>query len=149
MICNNLKIYLKNENPMLLLSTTEHSIRWTDLDAYGHVNNSKFFDFMTEARAIWLKDLLKIEGLCQFVTAHVECDYKAPYHYPDTVILKQFCEEKGKTKFVLHYEFYSEGSSGVLHAHAKAVMVAYDPVAKRPARLPQEVLALLDTEMVS
>ena len=131
---------------MHLLTTSEIAIRWTDLDAYGHVNNSVFFDFMTEARAELLKDLLNMKDLCQFVTAHVECDYKAPYHYPDTLILKQYCEQIGSVKFNLKYEFYSKSNPGVLHAESEALMVAYSPVTKKPVRLPKEILALLEAE---
>jgi acyl-CoA thioester hydrolase len=32
----------------------ETEMRWGDLDAYGHVNNVRFFDYFQEARIIWL-----------------------------------------------------------------------------------------------
>lgn len=131
------------ENGMNLLNTLKTEIRWTDLDAYGHLNNAVFFNFMTEARAQLFRDILKAEGLCQFVTVHVECDYKIPYFYPDTLILKQYCESISSSSFVLKYEFFSEKSKDSLHAFGNVKMVAFDPIQKRATRIPEIVLALL------
>ncbi len=131
---------------MKLLNIYQTSIRWTDLDAYGHLNNAVFFNFMTEARAELLRELLKTQGLCQFVVVHVECDYKVPYFYPENLILKQYCESVGNSSFVLKYEFYSQSKKDVLHAYGAAKMVAYDPVSKRPTRIPKEMMELLKIE---
>jgi len=128
---------------MHLLNTYQSPIRWTDLDAYAHLNNAIYFDFMSEARATLLTEALAAGAVCQFVVAHVECDYKAPYFYPDTVIVKQYCEEIGRSSFLLFYEFYSEKRPELLCAQAKARMVAYDPVAQKVVRLPENVLELL------
>lgn len=123
-------------------------IRWTDLDAYGHLNNSIFLDFMTEARANLLKDVLNMQTMCQFVIAHISCDYKHPFYYPDTIMLKQFCEAKSSSSFTLRYEFYSTRKPNTLHTIATAKMVAFDPVKARPTRLPKQVLTLLESEVI-
>ena len=34
--------------------TTEIAVRWGDMDAGGHVNNSRFFTYFEEARVDWL-----------------------------------------------------------------------------------------------
>lgn len=128
---------------MNLLNTLKTEIRWTDLDAYGHLNHSVFFNFMTEARAQLFRDILKIEGMCHFVTVHVECDYKIPYFYPDTLILKQYCESTSTSSFMLKYEFYSENKKDALHAFGNVKMVAYDPIQKRATRIPEVVASLL------
>jgi acyl-CoA thioester hydrolase len=118
-------------------------IRWTDMDAYNHLNHAVFFCFMTEARADLFKDLINNENMCQFVTAHVECDYKFPYYHPDTIILKQYCESISNSSFKLKYEFFSEKNPDVLYASAGAVMVAFNPATGRPIRIPLEIVALL------
>jgi acyl-CoA thioester hydrolase len=133
---------------MRLLNTCELPIKWTDLDAYGHVNHSIFFDYMTEARADLLKNFLKKEGeTCQFVTAHVECDYKIPYVHPDVVILKQYCESMGSSNFILRYEFYSKANPEKLYASALVRMVAFNPVLKKATRLPKDVIDLVNPEI--
>lgn len=132
---------------MALLNTCEMPIRWTDLDAYAHVNHSIFFNFMTEARAQLLKDVLQIEGMCHFVTAEiVNCKYKRAYRHPDTIILKQYCEEMSTTSFNLKYEFFSKNNPDVLYAEAIVRMVTCNPTTGRPTRIPEEVLKLLKAE---
>jgi len=129
---------------MNLLNVCRMPMRWVDLDAYNHLNHAVFFDFMTEARSQLFKYLLNLQGMCQFVTAHVECDYKFPYHYPDTIILKQYFESRSNSSFNLKYEFYSEKNSDVLCAQAVVRMVAVNPASGRPMRIPAEALALLE-----
>ena len=38
-------------------------IRWRDLDAYGHVNNAVYLNYLEEARDEWLNRTLP-EGSC-------------------------------------------------------------------------------------
>jgi len=128
---------------MRLLNICEMPIRWTDLDAYGHLNHALFFNFITEARAKLFNELLPIKGMCHFVTAHVECSYKNPYYHPDTIILKQYCTAISNSSFNLTYEFFSEKKPNLLHALASVKMVACNPTSSRPTRLPQEVITLI------
>jgi acyl-CoA thioester hydrolase len=128
---------------MILLNIYRTEIRWTDQDAYGHLNNAVFLDYMTEARAELFKDVLAIEGICQFVTVHAECDYKIPYYYPDSLILKQYCEKIGNSSFELKYEFFSKNKKDALHASGKVTMVAFDPIQKKAIKLPDVVISLL------
>ena len=39
--------------PRLLVHTTTQSIRWGDMDALGHVNNTVYFRYMEQARIEW------------------------------------------------------------------------------------------------
>src|SRR5450755_2403549 len=65
-------------------------VRWGDMDAFGHVNNVTFFDYMQEARtgmlfageaAAHIPDLIK--GV---VVARHEIDYRRPLEWrPDPV----------------------------------------------------------------
>jgi acyl-CoA thioester hydrolase len=41
----------------VLLHTASISVRWRDLDAFNHVNNSSFLTFLEEARLQWLQQL--------------------------------------------------------------------------------------------
>ena len=37
-----------------LVQSTRQSIRWGDMDAFGHVNNTVYFRYMEQARLEWL-----------------------------------------------------------------------------------------------
>ena len=40
--------------PRLLVHTSTQPIRWGDMDALGHVNNTVYFRYMEQARIEWL-----------------------------------------------------------------------------------------------
>ncbi len=62
--------------------TYECQVRWSDVDAYGHVNNVKYFEYYQEARIAFLatcgQTLLRAEGTEQFVVARLTVDYRRP-----------------------------------------------------------------------
>ena len=39
------------------VSTLTMALRWGDMDAYGHANNTVYFRFFEEARIVWLASL--------------------------------------------------------------------------------------------
>ncbi|MDX1819094.1 MAG: acyl-CoA thioesterase, partial [Marinobacter sp.] len=43
--------------PGNLVSTITMPLRWGDMDAYGHANNTVYFRFFEEARINWLASL--------------------------------------------------------------------------------------------
>ena len=48
--------------PRLLVHTSVQSIRWGDMDALGHVNNTVYFRYMEQARIEWLFAHAKAHG---------------------------------------------------------------------------------------
>ncbi|CAN5572367.1 thioesterase family protein [soil metagenome] len=56
-------------------------VRWSDVDAYGHVNNVTYFEYYQEARIAFLYDLgaWAVEaGSEQLVVARLTVDYRRP-----------------------------------------------------------------------
>ncbi|PSQ97848.1 MAG: acyl-CoA thioesterase [Bacteroidetes bacterium SW_9_63_38] len=68
---------------------TEVSLRWGDLDAAGHVNNSRFFTYFEAARVDWLATTLDGPLFTESgpVVAHATCDFKQPLTYPATLTI--------------------------------------------------------------
>jgi len=130
-------------NKLTFIIQLEIPIRWTDMDAYGHVNNAKYFEYMSEARIQYLEKYF-LNSPFQFVVAETNCVYKKPLEYPGTVLLKLFLEEVGHSYFIIYYEFYlANDASNTLYATSMAKMVCFDPVKKRVARIPEIVLEKL------
>ena len=50
-------------------------VRWADMDAYGHVNNAVYLNYLEEARDRVLEELFGAESY-DFVLAHVDIDYR-------------------------------------------------------------------------
>ena len=55
-------------------------IRWSDVDAYGHVNNVNYFEYFQEARIRAMRDAVAGDNL-GFVVARVVVDYKRPLFF--------------------------------------------------------------------
>ncbi|MGH3497402.1 MAG: acyl-CoA thioesterase [Nocardioidaceae bacterium] len=55
-------------------------VRWSDVDAYGHVNNVKYFEYFQEARIAFVSGLVPggRDGSDGFVVARLVVDYKRP-----------------------------------------------------------------------
>ncbi|MFJ8308550.1 MULTISPECIES: acyl-CoA thioesterase [unclassified Streptomyces] len=60
-------------------------LRWADADAYGHVNNALFLQYMEEARTRMVQDMLPADEAgrrqCAFVVSQSLVDYRAPLQY--------------------------------------------------------------------
>jgi acyl-CoA thioester hydrolase len=73
-------------------------VRWGDLDAFGHVNNSTYLIFAQEARYAWSKML-------EMVVARAEVDFIAPIYTGDIYIDVEIWVNKiGTSSFGVTYE---------------------------------------------
>lgn len=120
-----------------LINSLPITLRWLDLDAYGHVGNSRIYDFMTDARVAALGEEMVLSDLQQqFVIVESGCKFKASLYYPGTVIVKQYSEKVGNSSFTLSYEFTMENNPELICAEGFVVMVCYDAKLKQAVRVP-------------
>ena len=73
------------EHKKKLIHVTKMPIRWGDMDAYGHVNNTVYFRYMEQARVEWLEDM-KIEvrpGGLGPVIISASCTFSVSYTHLD------------------------------------------------------------------
>lgn len=127
----------------------EISTRWVDTDAYGHINNARYFDYMTEARAIVLRQHMQaLASNLQFILVDTHCNYQKPLFYPMTVFLKQHVTRIGKSSFDLAYEFFSDKDTVTCHATGTAKMVCFNPNTQRTEKLPEPLQQFLTSMMI-
>jgi acyl-CoA thioester hydrolase len=126
----------------ILLNKIDLSIKWTDLDPYNHLNNSKYFDFMTEARAklFWEYSL---NSKTQLILHECNIIFKKPYHYPNSIILEQYIDKIDGASFDLKYIFKSPNNE-LVHAESLVKMVTFDPEKNRVCRVPKEIINILE-----
>jgi acyl-CoA thioester hydrolase len=73
-------------------------VRWGDLDAFGHVNNSTYLIFAQEARYAWSQ-------MIEMVVARAEVDFIAPIYTGDIYIDVEIWVNKiGTSSFGVTYE---------------------------------------------
>jgi acyl-CoA thioester hydrolase len=112
------------------------ALRWSDLDAYGHVNNARFLTLYEEARVALMFVAAREAGLTSFeegvVISRHEVDYLRPVDYGDTVRVELWVEEIRPSRFTVAYELVDNGA---VASRARTVCVPFDLSAGRPRRL--------------
>jgi len=114
------------------------SVRWSDMDAYGHVNNARFLTLYEEARVAMFFVGARKHGLGSFeegiVIARHEIDYLRPVNYSEPVRIEIWISELRVASFTVAYELFD---AGVLASRAKSVCVPYNLAEGHPRRLNQ------------
>lgn len=111
-------------------------VRWSDMDAYGHVNNSRFLTLYEEARVALMfvgagaNGVSSLEG--GVVIARHEVDYLRPLAYRDPVRIELWLTDLRPSRFTIAYEMLG---SGRVVSRAVSVCVPFDLAAQRPRRL--------------
>jgi acyl-CoA thioester hydrolase len=112
-------------------------LRWSDMDAFGHVNNVVFLRYLEEARIDFTFTNAGEAGEKAFsegsVVARHEIDYLRPLVYRPTPVL-------GNASFTVAYEIKDEDT---VYVRASTVVVPYDLAASRPRRLTASERAFL------
>ena len=114
------------------------ALRWSDLDAYGHVNNARFLTLYEEARVAMFFVGARAHGLGSFeegiVIARHEIDYLRPVDYSEPVRVELWISELRAARFTVDYELFD---GDVLASRAKSVCVPYNLADAHPRRLSE------------
>lgn len=112
-------------------------IAWGDMDALGHVNNARYFDYFQEARIEWLRDIdIAMTGSTGPVVIHVACTFLKPVIYPATLSLKSSIHSLGNSSMVMDHDLYQ---NGVLMAQGLSKVVWIDYQLGKSVPLPQVI----------
>jgi acyl-CoA thioester hydrolase len=114
-------------------------IRWGDMDAMGHVNNTVYFRFMEQARIGWFDALVPEQEAWKstgIVIANAACNFKKPMTYPGTVEVRIFVGAVGGSSVPTFYEM-TVGE--VLYADGEATVVFIDMAKQRAVRIPDDI----------
>lgn len=122
-------------------------IRWRDLDAYGHVNNAVYLNYLEEARDAWVQEVLgKVTDTWDFVLARVAVDFKRELTQEDAAVLVRCSLDSfGRSSVRTREEIVK--SDGTLSAVAESVIVPRDPKAGSSRPLTDEERSALEREL--
>ena len=103
-------------------------VRWGDMDAAGHVNNTLYFRYMEDARIAWFQHLgmLDPNAAAQPILARVECDFKKPVTFPGDVITRLVVTRVGRSSVDHDVEIVLADHPGQVVATGKSVVVWLD-----------------------
>ena len=135
-------------------------LRWSDLDAYGHVNNAQMLTLLEEARihGFWAdKDATEVSGARVFsadsnsntftLIARQEIEYLTPIpHLREPLDVEMWIGKLGGASLDVCYEIYGPvgQSPRELYARATTVTVVVDSTTMRPRKITTEERAELE-----
>jgi acyl-CoA thioester hydrolase len=118
--------------------------RWSDVDIYGHVNNTVHYLLMDTAVNGWLIDTtgVDIRTLPAIgVVVETSCRYLAELQFPQDVVVGIGLEKLGSSSVVYSIALFGAGESPA--AVGRFVHVYVDSVTRRPVPVPDVIRAAL------
>ncbi|QIK80135.1 acyl-CoA thioesterase [Lysobacter sp. HDW10] len=114
-------------------------LRWRDLDAFNHVNNSNYLTFLEEARIRWFATLREPWLTDEFapVIASALVNYKFPIEYPANVHVELFTAALGTSSVTIGHRIV--GDDGRLYCDGQVVAVWISRKTGKPITLPEGV----------
>jgi acyl-CoA thioester hydrolase len=122
--------------------STPIELRFSDLDAYGHVNSAVYFTYLETARVKLFKEFFRevSEQNIFTIVARAECDFKLPIILYDDVFVTLWVAKTGRASFDLEYKLH-DGKEKT-YATARTTMVCFDNVKKITVPLPESLKAM-------
>lgn len=132
------------ESRRKLIHVTHIDIRWGDMDAYEHVNNTVYFRYMEQARVEWLE---RVGYRCNArqeapVIINASCTFLVPLSYPGVIEVRMFAGHVGRSSVPTHYELRLQGDD-TLCAEGAAKVVWMNPATGKSVPLPDALRRLV------
>jgi acyl-CoA thioester hydrolase len=120
-------------------------IRWGDMDAMNHLNNTTYFRYMETVRIDWMRSTGALmdpqgEGI---VIINAFCNFYRQLEYPGNVLAKMYATDAGSSSFETWVTMEREDNPGLLHAAGGATTVWVDYKAQKSRPLPDWLRALV------
>lgn len=123
------------------------STRWADNDAYGHVNNTIFYEWFDSAVNGWLVE----QGLLDIVAgdpialvAETRCNFLAPLAFPEDVEVGLAVAELGRSSVRYRIGVFARDAD-LAAAQGEFVHVLVDRASRRPVEMPGNWRQRLET----
>ena len=135
------------EDKKKLIHVTRMPIRWGDMDAYGHVNNTVYFRYMEQARVEWIEamEIPMQPGGDGPVIINAACTFLIPMTYPGVVEVRTYVGQPGRSSVQTHVEMRLEGDERI-YAKGAAKVVWMNTQSGKSVPLPDHVRAVLEAE---
>lgn len=121
--------------------------RWADNDAYGHVNNTIFYQWFDSAVNGWLveRGLLDIQaGDPIALVVETRCSYFAPLEFPQDVEVGLAVAEIGRSSVRYRLGVFGDGGAEPA-AQGEFVHVMVDRTSRRSVEMPENWRRALET----
>jgi acyl-CoA thioester hydrolase len=124
------------------------ALRWSDMDAFGHVNNTVYFRFMEEVRIMWFRQLAIEGGHAQGqgpVVVNASMEFLRQLYYPGDVLARMSVGVPGRSSFETRFELVRADDPATLYARGAAKCVWVDYAASKSVPIPQALRSAIET----
>ena len=121
------------------------SIRWGDMDAMGHVNNTVYFRYMETVRIEWMR-AVECDPDPQGqgpVIVNAFCNFYRQLEYPGDVRVKLYVSDPGRTTFETWCTMERTDQPGVVCAEGGATTIWVDFPQQKAETLPDWMRTLV------
>ena len=120
-------------------------IRWGDMDAMGHVNNTVYFRYLETVRIDYFQSIgcepnPKGQGP---VIVNAFCNFYKQLEYPGDVLAKMYVSDPGRTTFESWCTLELVTQPGVIYAAGGATTIWVDFPMQKAVSLPNNIRALV------
>ncbi len=120
-------------------------IRWGDMDAMGHLNNTSYFRYMEVCRIDWMASVTPVpngtnEGI---VIVNAFCNFYRQLAYPGDVRLTMYASDPARTTFETWVTMERVDAPGEICAEGGATTIWVDIPNQKAKALPGWVRALV------
>ncbi len=120
-------------------------IRWGDMDAMGHVNNTLYVRYLEIIRIEWLT---KVSGPPDItgdgpVIVNTFCNFLRQLKFPGDVLARHYVANPGRTSFEAYVTLERTDQPGLLYATGGAKTVWIDYRREKSVPLPAAIRALV------
>jgi len=128
------------------------TVRFSDTDAMGHVNNAKYLTYCEMARIRYWTDItgmpiaLGTEGAESLILAEARITYRAPVFHSEVVTVQTRAVRIGRSSFTLEHRLLAAipGGTPRLVAVSESILVRYDYAAAASVALSDEHVAAIE-----
>jgi len=120
-------------------------IRWGDMDAMGHVNNTVYFRYLETVRIEWMRSIgcTPHPGGEGPVIVNAFCNFYKQLEYPADVLVKMYVSDPGRTTFESWGTMERTDMPGVIHAAGGATTIWVDFPSQKAVTMPDWMRAIV------
>ena len=113
-------------------------IRWGDMDALAHVNNTLYFRYLEIVRIEWFRALgcIPYEPDAGPIIINAFCTFLRQLEYPGDLVARQYVGELGRSTIDTYTTLERTDQPGMLYATGGATIVWTDFKAQKALPLP-------------
>jgi len=120
-------------------------MRWGDMDAMGHINNTLYFRYLEMARVDWLAAIgaPPNPGGQGPVIVNAFCNFYRQLKVPGEVLARHYVSDPGRTSFETWITLERADEPGVIYAEGGATTLWFDAQTDKAIALPDWVRELV------